>query len=435
MILTFFELWMAVDKVAISACPLLSKFDPGMPVAKLQKLLLPFGGQMQRLLNVERYLNDRRVNSTERTGLLFFTRDQGFANRYFNNSNFHQELRTEIEIAATTERQKKSQELLARRAKYADLGNEHHSRDHTYIDKIIDYSCNSPESQVNPRNHRCTSCQPVTEKEHDPQTCLKCKYGQLRDRLSIEVHEWPLPSNDAEAKTVIFGLAVPIWFSHRRDSRLELLGNVLRGERYVIKPPQTYLLSLNDPHLTKQYFQNRSLDQRVTLLSQVKPFVITHYSAKLIGGLVDSDVYVENALEYWYHDKWSRTDVDGFTYPEVWDCTYWLSNAALRQYIFRPKSAPDGPEPNTVIASQSDCPDEVALKEYKELATLPLGRYIQWPNILLQLAIPSVDFKKPETTLAFLQCIYQAGPAMGLSVLREAHDFFSHGENTSQLIR
>lgn len=77
----------------------------------------------------------------------------------------------------------------------------------------------------------------------------------------------------------------------------------------------------------------------------------------------------------------------------------------------------------------------MALEEYKEWAALPLGRHIQWPNILLQLAMPSVDFKKPETTLVFLQCIYQAGPSTSSSVLREAHDFFNRDSNAKHVIQ
>ena len=76
----------------------------------------------------------------------------------------------------------------------------------------------------------------------------------------------------------------------------------------------------------------------------------------------------------------------------------------------------------------------MTLEEYKEWAALPLGRHIQWANILLQLAMPSVDSKKPETTLTFFQCIYQAGPSSTEGVLREAHDFFNHDANINHLI-
>lgn len=89
---------------------------------------------------------------------------------------------------------------------------------------------------------------------------------------------------------------------------------------------------------------------------------------------------------------------------------YAMPCQALQRFLFRPASQPDGPAPNTVIASQDSCPDNMTLEEYKEFCILPLGHHIQWANILLELAMPSLDFKKPETTLLLLQCIYQTGP-------------------------
>jgi hypothetical protein len=433
MILTVFELWIAIDKVTTHACPLLAEFDHGMPVETLQKLLLPFLCQMERFQSVEKYLNDRLANSTKLASDLFATGRQGFANRYFEDSTLHQELRSKIETAGAAARKAKAEELQALKAEYAHHDREYMNKDHLYTPNVVDWLCNSQASRNNPRTHRCTQCLPVTEQEHYPHSCPKCYHLEARDRLSIDVHEWPLPSNDASLKTVVFELEVPIWFSHWRNSRLELLDGVLNGKRLPIKPSQSYLLSSNDPHLSARYFKH--FGQRVTLLSQVKPFIITHFKTKLIGGLVDSHVNVDNALKYDYYDQTSDTNVGDFEYPNEWDCTYSVPNHAMRRFLFRPESEPDGPEPNAAIASQSDCPDEMALEEFKEWAGLALGRHIQWPNMLLQLAMPSVDFKKSETTLAFLQCIYQAGPPSHSGVLREAHDFFNHENNTSHLIQ
>ncbi|KAK0930472.1 hypothetical protein LTR48_004006 [Friedmanniomyces endolithicus] len=81
---------------------------------------------------------------------------------------------------------------------------------------------------------------------------------------------------------------------------------------------------------------------------------------------------------------------------------------------------PHGFAPNLVIAGQDECPQSMTMEEYKELAALPLGYHLQWSNILLQLAMPEVDFKKPETWLVILQCLYQAGPR-GETHVRQAH--------------
>lgn len=52
-----------------------------------------------------------------------------------------------------------------------------------------------------------------------------------------------------------------------------------------------------------------------------------------------------------------------------------------------------------------------SIDEYKALAAIPLGRYIIYPNTLVQLANPAVDFTKVEAQCFMLQTIYQVGPA------------------------
>jgi hypothetical protein len=156
MILTVFELWIAIDKVTTHACPLLAEFDHGMPVATLQKLLLPFFRQMERIQSVERYLNDRHANSTRSASDLFATGRQGFANRYFEDSTLHQELRSKIEVAAAVARQAKAEELSALKAEYADHDSKYWNSEHTYTFTIVDYSCDSQAYRNNPRFHRCT---------------------------------------------------------------------------------------------------------------------------------------------------------------------------------------------------------------------------------------------------------------------------------------
>lgn len=52
---------------------------------------------------------------------------------------------------------------------------------------------------------------------------------------------------------------------------------------------------------------------------------------------------------------------------------------------------------------------------------MPLGVEIQWQNILQQLAMPSMVFKKVKTCIFILQIICQAGLSTKDSVLRAGH--------------
>ncbi|KAK0767734.1 hypothetical protein LTR75_018302, partial [Friedmanniomyces endolithicus] len=75
----------------------------------------------------------------------------------------------------------------------------------------------------------------------------------------------------------------------------------------------------------------------------------------------------------------------------------------------------------------------MSLDEYKKLSSIPCGWHLQWPNLLIQLGFPAINFKNVETTLVLLQCIYQSGPA-GDDVLREGHGFCGHYESAAKLL-
>lgn len=433
MVLTMFELWVACDTAALRQCPWLREYDPGIPIDALQNLLLPFLDQMKRLHVVEDHIERRRRGSRKKTDLLFSTdSNESFANQYFDNSNTHQALMSNIENSAENARQAKRNEFKRVRDEYNRLDALYHEIDHQYTTRVIDAWCDPPE----------------TENVHYTDSCKKCSYRSQRDRLSITVHEWPLPTDSSQAKTVVFELDIPLWFANWRDARLVLLQDVLKGSRPRVESSTTrYLLSLNDPHLRQRYL-HRKASQRIDLLSLTKPLMNTHYRDKGIVTLSESQICVPNGLSYKYYDAHSQKYPGNFTFSDVIPraCTYTMPCQALQRFLFRPASAPDGLEPNTVIASQNACPENMTLEEYKEFGTLPLGHHIQWANILLQLAMPSLDFKKPETTLLLLHCAYQAGPRLGETspnvlnsqdrrvTLRSSHDFFSSEDNAQSLL-
>lgn len=433
MVLTMFELWVACDKAAIQQCPLLSEYDPGIPTDALQSLLLPLLHQMKRLLQIEEYIDCRRTGSMNRTDLLFDTSDsRSFANQYFDSSITHQGLMLKIIADAETARKKKLQELKQVQAEYHRLDVLDNEIDHEYTTKVI--------------NNR--SVPPRTKEVHSHK-CQKCIYQNQRQELSIEVHEWPLPSRSSEAYTVVFELDTPLWFANWRDARLVLLKDVLKGQRTKDQDSRRrFFLSSNDPHLLK-WRSNRSSDQRMDLMSLNKAAITTHYRSKTIATLSESEIFVPNGLFYNYYDKRSNEYPGEYTFKNVVPlaCTYTMPCQHLQRFLFRPASAPDGPDPNVVIASQDACPANMTLEEYKEFGILPLGHHIQWANIKLQLAMPSLDFKKPETTLLLLQCAYQAGPRLaetctsavsrneGQKALRSSHDFFNSEENAQSLIK
>ena len=408
MLLTILELWIACDESAIQICDLLRDYDPGIPTELFQSLALPFRSQMKRLLRVETYLNGRQAGAKFRAPAIFrdFGLESCFSVKYFCQSSEHQVLLEKIESRATHARQEKCDELERKKAEYNSLIRLHDQSECEYIEVVVDFYND------------------FREQRHSS-SCQKCRYKSQAASLDIRIHEWPLPSNALQTRSTIFELKVPCFFGHWRDITVSLLLDILKVEYLSTDMPRTSH-PLHSYQGLSSFFTPFSSTQRIGLLSQNKPHEVTHRRNKSIAVTEKSDVCLNNGLWYQYHDNMTGGFVDNFRVTDEIPTlsTYKLpaQSASLQQFLFRPAAAPSGPSPNTVIASQSDCPDHMSLDEYKALSTIPLGYRIQWQNILLQLTVPSVDFKKVETGLVILQSICQAGLPSGNNVLRSSHE-------------
>ena len=80
------------------------------------------------------------------------------------------------------------------------------------------------------------SCQYVTRwrkhqliSEHSG-SCEKCQLKSEAKELTIDVHEWPLPERDLEAKAAVFELDVPTVVSKWRDITYSILIDMLSVE-------------------------------------------------------------------------------------------------------------------------------------------------------------------------------------------------------------
>ncbi|KAE8440778.1 hypothetical protein EG329_006578 [Mollisiaceae sp. DMI_Dod_QoI] len=407
MLLTILEIWIACDESATHNCELLKDYDPGIPRELFTSLALPFKSQMRRLLRVEDYLLHRsRVKFHAPHIFSEFGKQDSFSVRYFEKSLEHQELLKRIEQDATETRRRKREELRQKKKQYDSLMKLHDS-----------IECDTREVIIDRYND-------FREQRHDDIGCKKCSYKSQADDLAIRVHEWPLPSSPMGAQSTVFEMRIPSWFGHWRDTTMFLLIDVLKVEYLSMEQPRlTYLLE--NYNGLSSFFVQFDFTQRIGLLSQNKPHELTHRRDRCVVNVTEDDICVNNGLRYKYHDRRLGCFVSGFRVtdkiPKL--CTFTLPAhcASLQQFLLRPASMPSGPPPNTVMATQFDCPDSMSLDEYRALSLVPLGYRIQWQNILLQLSMPTVNFKKVETGLTVLQAIYQAGPPKGDHVLREGH--------------
>lgn len=407
MLLTILELWVACDQSATHIHGILSDYDAYIPEGTFQSLLLPFRSQMERLDRAENHLYQRRQHLKYRGPGVF--RDFGtrtcFSVRYFDQSVVHQSLKTQIEAKASSLRRDKQNELIHKHQRYTELMNSAAGVDCEYYEVV-------PDSPFDFRElHHKTYCQ-------------KCEYERQAKAITINVHEWPLPTNDLQSKSTVFELNVPRPFACWRDITLFFLHDVLKMD-YLLQNKPRAIYTPSTYRGLQPYFTQVEVGLHTSLLSEDKPHEGTHRRRKSIINVTEKDVCLNNGLHWKYYDHAVECFVTDLreTHTTAKSCTYYLPQrcSCLQQFLFRPADNCDGPSPNTVIASQSSSPIDMSLGEFKALCTIPLGVNIQWHNILLQLAMSSVDFKKVETSIFILQAINQAGPHIGGSVLRKAH--------------
>ncbi|KAL4861979.1 hypothetical protein BDV12DRAFT_207643 [Aspergillus spectabilis] len=407
MLLTILELWIACDKSALNIHPLLGDYDTCIPMDTFESLVLPSRSQMERLARTEDYMNQRqqRLRFPESSIFQDFGTQSCFSVRFFDQSIEHQNLLAEIEDCARSKRTQKQLELRQKHEKYREL--------YTLAEQL---ECTYYEVIPNP-------CFDLTESRHSP-TCQRCAYTTEAESIKINIHEWPLPTNPLQAKSTVFELKVPRPIASWRDITTFFLLNVLRLTYFSKDQPR----SRHQPQTysgLSPFFTSINDSQRLGLLSEDKPHESTHRRSKSIINVTEKDICLENGLNLCYFDQETDCFVTRFktTDEAASSCTYKVpqSSSALQKFLFRPAYSSNGPSPNTVIASQDSCPQDMSLEEYKALCSMPLGVKIQWQNILRQLAMPSVVFKKVETCIFILQIIRQAGPPIEDSVLRAGH--------------
>ncbi|KAH7012451.1 uncharacterized protein B0I36DRAFT_398704 [Microdochium trichocladiopsis] len=198
MILTCLELWIACNKSALTICLELGKYhdssvQPNLIRDLLQSLLLPRKSQLDRLNRVEEYLNPCSKNRRAVTLSIFdsFGKSNNFYVMYFESSQQQQELYDRIYSQAGQAREQKKIELAMKKKKHENLKCEANGMCCDYYD-------------VFRGKYHST--------EHDQWSCRKCRVVREYQAMEIEVHEWPLPKNTAEARNAVFELAPPEWF-------------------------------------------------------------------------------------------------------------------------------------------------------------------------------------------------------------------------------
>ncbi|UNI16722.1 hypothetical protein JDV02_003134 [Purpureocillium takamizusanense] len=392
MFLTILELWIACDKTSIMSCPLIADYEPEIPIEPFGSLLLKLASDMKRLFTAETYLSERKRRAIyNRSALFNHGKSDDFGVKFFSSSTCHQTLLRRIEKDARDARSAKRTEFQRLQAEY---------------DRLMDDS-------------RRLVCQywTTTDEWGDEQvihnwTCNKCDLETRAKALKIQAHEWPLPSERSLAQAVVFELRVPQSFGAWRDSTLFVLRTVLQFGSTDRTPD--YVCQLKDYSELGHHFQPHSPTVKVELFSEAKPHAKTHRKEQFVRTANESNVCLDTGPRWMLLNSTTGGSlgrpISSRYISDV--CTLRLDGPSqpLQCFLSRPWDAPDGTDPNRVVSAQNTCPPHLTTDEFKALASLPLGRFIVWLNVLTQLAMPSIDLSKVET-LAFLwQVSEQCGP-------------------------
>ncbi|KAG2039110.1 hypothetical protein BDR03DRAFT_1009308 [Suillus americanus] len=384
MLLTLFELWVAMDKIVVGQIPLLAEYSPEIPLTLLECLLIRKASGLDRLKKLHAYLKARHCQASSRlSAFSFINDDKSFAARYFDQSPELQNLKVRIEADGQKQREKKLIELQTINGRYTDKEKRAEDLSHTYRVSLRG-------KQVHESNRNCA----------------KCRLEKEMRSMNITVHEWPLPAGEQEAIAVVFELGCPIALDMWRSTTFHVLVDVCTPREEISHT--NAFITLPGYHALQHYRQCHPR-QRLTLASDAKPFTKCHYKTVRIPTDVDS-VCVNNGLVFQPFDTvaatWVTNVLQHCDSSEL--CTFLLPKGpydGLQRYL-----AGTSHTPNEVIANQADCHKDMTTHEFIAFGALRSGPRLQWMNVLRELRARTLNFRRDEVHLLLAQAVSQVGP-------------------------
>ncbi|KAJ1300163.1 hypothetical protein OPQ81_011915 [Rhizoctonia solani] len=243
---------------------------------------------------------------------------------------------------------------------------------------------------------------------HDRWRCERCKKDNERSGLQIQPYEWPLPSDELRAQIVVFELERPESFTIWRDLTYEILIDF--GTRSAREECTQYTtLEGYDP--LDPWLSIPATAPRVTIASATKSFMRSHYSGTPRVPTTESEVCLNNALQFKLYDKkgeaWAAGPFQDITFAKFGTLKL-PPNSIYRhlEYTLQRTSHTS----NQVLADQHDCPKELSLHEHIAFGSLRSGARLQWMNIVRGLEEDLLTFSSDEVWLLHNQAAWQLGP-------------------------
>ncbi|KAF3491029.1 uncharacterized protein GIQ15_00546 [Arthroderma uncinatum] len=409
MILHSVRLWVLIDKCVTQLFPLLLDYHPGISSDLLDVLQLSSLRDMIRLNAIQEYIHTRCTRSlSQQRRTIFDDPAEGcFAERYFDSGHEPglQKLHSKVLLQAERAYETKVREWQEMSETFEALQK-----------KVMSSFCSYTTNTFGGVNH--------------DDNCEKCHDQYRANRMTIRIHEHPLPSNTAHAKAVVFELRCPAAFRAYRDSTWEVFGFMTCPQ---FQPRIDPKLLIEDYSELKKFVTDES--SRITLASTTKSLLSTHYRGVYFPVRLE-DICFENNLKLRYYDTIAGT----FTYRQnhVPGFSHHLRMSPPTNSPFAsimPLGSLSGSSSYEIIASQASCSSGLNVHESMAYKSLFSGKIRRWPMILVELGSSNLNFstKAPSSLICLLAI--QAGPRDKSDPFRVVHKIFRDESFCAQLIR
>ncbi|KAK6354034.1 hypothetical protein TWF730_008454 [Orbilia blumenaviensis] len=410
MILTILEMWVCLDMSICIEKPLMEDYPPEIPLGLLEPLLFIQKADMKRVKAVEDHISRRHSEANSRRSIFDSkTTGDSFASKYYTTSDSLKALRRRIIDGATRDRAAKIEELERQNARYTKLMGE-----------AQQIGCNGVKLNSGEWEHRAWSCK-------------RCCLLQEARNINIYVHEWPLPEDEVQARSILFELQPPRNFVLWRDTTYYIMMDVCETD--LIQNSETAEACELSQWEDLRRNRDDSRYSRITWASTAKPISVrSHYRTRKIPA-AQGDVVVKHAGHFqlrdlkssrWVESQHKTCNIKSLCKSSITDHTYNKFSYAVNDVVHTP---------NEIIARQFECPSSLTLREYDAFTTLRSGRYLQWHNILIEMHKKDLSFNKEPVYLLILHAACHLGKASDLKDWdRDSHSTLSQEAFSKKLL-
>ncbi|POS83055.1 hypothetical protein EPUL_004549, partial [Erysiphe pulchra] len=386
MLLIVLELWVELDKCTIQDFSLLKNFSPGISHEITNVLLLSSLKDLERLNQIRNYLINRHKECSNSSLTIFEQPSENcFAVQYYDNlpeTSIMKKSHNQIKSEAQKMRNCKKEEWQQKNEEFQLLEAEESNLTHE-----------------------------ITRNGHDRLRCTKCYKNRVIKRFSMQIHEWPLPSDTNTIKTILFELHCPTSFSIYRDTSWMILKNLASKSVKEVEPrPELLLRNYN---ALFKYSTTSKGHSNFSLASTAKSFMNTHYVSVKFPARED-DVCLPSGTKFKYFDVKNK----------IWPSKLSGLSFAHHCSLIFPESSPyfsfskilnlkiDTPDPSSyaIVASRVKCPTGVPIHEFLSMQTLLSGNRHRWPQILIELGSSNINFSTESATCLMNFLSLQVGP-------------------------